>query len=259
MYELIFNIDIGTASWPITEGLVVLEGNILSHVLEVVILDIFRVDVVHTHIHVQTSLDIILWDVRIFEILECFSHRIVEPLVLGWDPTPLNASFFRLISLFFFVFAHQCGDVLDGFFWDLVVVTSWVSSSVEIWFGFGAGLFGLVFEIWLIIDGLEVSLFFGVWVLRQCWSKIRSIHQYIPWTIKFFSIFLIQIMVVLLGIFDFRMWMDCCALHLVTALVEWSGHFVSGWLLLAMWVLWFHDASLFCLWWCYKLRIHHSG
>lgn len=75
--DIYFNIDIGTASWPVTEGLVVLEGDILSHVLEVVILYVLGVNVVHAHVHVQASLDIVLGHIGVFKVLEGFSHRIV--------------------------------------------------------------------------------------------------------------------------------------------------------------------------------------
>ena len=95
----------------------------------------------------------------------------------------------------------------------------------------------MVLQVGLIVDGLEVSLFLGVGVLRESGSKIRSIHQYIPGTIKFLSIFVVEVVIVLLGIFYFGMWVDGGTFDLVTALVEGSDHFVGGGLLFSMWIL----------------------
>ena len=73
-----------------TESVVVTDSHVLTHVSEVVVINVLRVDVVHSDVHVQTRLNVVSGDICLFEIICCLTHAICYALVSGRNPTSLH-------------------------------------------------------------------------------------------------------------------------------------------------------------------------
>ena len=119
-------------SRSVTESLVVLDSY-RPAVSEVVIRHTHRMQVMHTDVHVQTCLDIVLHLPHLLELLSCPTHRIGQSLVFLRNPTSLHSCLLLLISLLLLVLAEQSGDGFDCLLGvDLAMVASWLLGLIEL-------------------------------------------------------------------------------------------------------------------------------
>lgn len=92
-----------------------------------------------------------------------------------------------------------------------------------------------------------MGLLYSGWMLRESWSKIRSVHGNISRCWEFFSIFIIKIMVALLDIFHLWVWVSGCPQYILTNFIKWPWHLRYWRLLLPIRILCSHDADFFVL------------
>jgi len=76
-------------SRPITKSLVRLNSN-TPDMPKIVIWHLTGMQVVKTCVHVQTSLDVILWESFLLEFFSCLTLGIGNGLVFLWEPTSLS-------------------------------------------------------------------------------------------------------------------------------------------------------------------------
>ena len=188
---------------------------------EIVIRHLHRSQIVHSFIHIQTSLNIILRCSIRFELNCCLTTRIIQRLILLRNPTTLSRSLLFLISFFLLIFAKHSCYRFDCLFMNcltvatskfLIIVILWLRSRPERsillrWI--------LSFHLWNI-----VGIFLDLWMLGQGRFEIRAIHLHLSISICLYACHRIKF---LYG-FHFRMRMDGCTVDARWGLSERFFH-----------------------------------
>jgi hypothetical protein len=119
-------------SWPAAKSLVVLHSD-RSSVSEVVVQHSHWMQVVHSDIHVQTCLDIVLWLPQLFKLLCSPAQRVGQSLVFLRHPASLHCCLLLLVSLFLLIFTEQSCNWFDSLLRvDLAMVASRLLTLTEL-------------------------------------------------------------------------------------------------------------------------------
>ena len=100
-------------SWPAAESLVVLHRDRPS-MSEVIVRHSHWMQIVHSDVHVQTCLDIVLRLPLLLKLLRSSPHRVGQSLVLLRHPTSLHCCLLLLVTLLLLVFTEQSCDRFDS-------------------------------------------------------------------------------------------------------------------------------------------------
>ena len=100
-------------SWPAAESLVVLHRDRPS-MSEVIVRHSHWMQIVHSDVHVQTCLDIVLRLPLLLKLLRSSAHRVGQGLVLLRHPTSLHCCLLLLVTLLLLVFTEQSCDRFDS-------------------------------------------------------------------------------------------------------------------------------------------------
>lgn len=100
---------------------------------EVIVWNSYRLQVVNSHVHVQTSLDIVLRLSQLLELLSSPSQRIRQSFVFLRHPTSLDCSLLLLVAFILLIFTKQSGNRLNCLLRiDLSMVACWLLALVEL-------------------------------------------------------------------------------------------------------------------------------
>lgn len=150
-------------SWA--KCVIVNHGNILPYMFEKPISNIFRMNVLNSNVHVQTSLNVIHRNVWFFEIVSSSSHTVRDCLVSGRQPWSLDlCDLFSVTCLFLQLTGHVCNG-LYSFFWGRVETTCWFVANVHLWDCTCSSVVVLLILITLFIYTGVISVLLVLWML----------------------------------------------------------------------------------------------
>jgi hypothetical protein len=181
-------------------------------VSEIVLWDLFGVQVMHSNVHVKAGLNVVLGNATFLELLGCFSHTVGKGLITRRDPASLDFSSFLLISNFLLIFTEHRGDWLHSLLRiNRLKMSSRFASLVEFTHSSASQrLVSSVLEPSLVLRDI-IGIFLSLRMLRKSRFEIRSIHENVPLVLNLFSVVSVDDMVVSLVGFDFRVGMNRCA------------------------------------------------
>lgn len=143
---------------------------------EVIVWNVFGMDVLDTNVHVSACLDIICRNIRLFEIVNSPSHGIRNCLITRWNPRSLNlGNLFRITCLLFQLACHvgnwlNCGlglmnrvETARRIFRKIFVQVIGIALR-EVHFGYSSPSCLLVDSSFIL--AFVISVFLNCWVLN---------------------------------------------------------------------------------------------
>lgn len=120
-------------SWTRTECFVLLDCYILTNVTKIIILYIFRVDVMYSNICVQICLNIVNWNISIFKIHVCMSYWVSYCWISWWEPASLNLCPLLFISYFFLLLSNKIRYNFHRLVSGWIELSCRISSTIKLW------------------------------------------------------------------------------------------------------------------------------
>ena len=133
----------------------------------------------HSLVHVQTCLDVVLGNTLLLELFSCSSLRIGNGLVFLRNPTPLSRSFLLLISLLLHVLTkHSCDRFYCLLESNLTIVPCRKLIFIKLRLSPCSGRLPFIGESSLVLRNI-ISIFLSLRMLWKRGLEVRSIHKHI--------------------------------------------------------------------------------
>lgn len=113
-----------------TKCIILSDCDILTHMPEECIWYIFGMNIMTSYIDIETSLNIIGWNICLFEIICCFSTTVGNGFIPWGNPTSLNLCDFLFVSCFFFQLPRHISNWLNCLYWLYIKITSLLSCGI---------------------------------------------------------------------------------------------------------------------------------